>query len=361
MNILHVNFDVDRFLPHTIGGVPSVIQNIMKYTETQEIHHYLLTSDCRYDYYTKEGKTYILPLDRRYILKFLLKPSNPWNILRNIDVVHFHHSANLKIAAYFKLLKPSLKIVETIYTKSIIPYSKKRFCINKTIAIDNDIRQSFISNNYPRHRIEILPIVPDFNKYDVNKYNPPKDNNKLIIWFSAGPRKEMGLFYLLEEITKLNKNAEIKNNYRFIISITDQPHLQNIRTQVKNIINKEKLNNVKIGGYYDNVPEFMSKIDIIVYPITKFIHKMNTPLMMIEGMLMEKLIIATPTGGIPDVINNSCGILFDIKEDSLSEVLVALNRKKILGLQKSARKRVLDKYSPSSIKKKYEQFYGSFL
>ena len=360
MNILHVNFDVDRFLPHWIGGVPSVIQNIMKYTETQEIHHYLLTPDCRYNRYKRDGRTYIIPLDTKYILKFLLNPINSWNILKNIDVVHFHHSANLKIAAYFKLVKPSLKIVETIYTKPIVPYSKKRFFINKTIAIDKDIKQSLIDNNYPRHRIEILPIVPDFDKYDVSTYKSKQNHNRLTIWFSAGPRKEMGLFYLLEEITKINKNAEMRNKYRFIISIVDQPHLQNIRTQVKNIINKNKLDNVKIGGYYEDVPNFMSKIDIIVYPILKYVYKMNTPLMVLEGMLMEKLIITTPKGGVSDVVDDSCGILFDSEKEPLSEVLLALKRKKILNLQKNARNKILDRYPPSGIKKKYEHFYGGF-
>lgn len=355
MNILHINFDVDSQMPYWVGGVPSVIQNILKYTRSEDLHHFLLTADCRYSEYKRENDVHIVPYRRSRRNRYLVNPANMLSILKAIDIVHFHHPAKKKISLWIKLLKPRLKIIETIYSKPVRDYSLSNILVDRTIAIDNDLYENLLSRGFPRKRLSLIGIIPDFDQYDFGNYEPERKKDLLKIWFSAGPRKEMGLFYLLEEIKEINSSPELGKRFEFIISIADHPELKAVKEEVEKIISSYRLNNVRLTGWFEDVPKFMNSVDIVIFPIIEHRDKMNTPLMMLETMLMKKLIISTPTGGIPEVIDGKNGILFNQKEEPLREVLSRIDPENVPLLQERAREAVLQKFLPQ--KKRLTDLY----
>lgn len=55
-------------------------------------------------------------------------------------------------------------------------------------------------------------------------------------------------------------------------------------------------------------------------PILKYKNKMNTPKMIIEAMLQKVVVIATPYGGVPEIINSyENGILTEPKKNNFVE------------------------------------------
>ncbi len=355
MNVLHINFDVDSQMAYWVGGVPSVVQNILKYTKSEDLHHFLLTADCRYSEYKRENDVHIVPCQRSRRNRFLANPANMLSILRGIDIVHFHHPVKKKLSLWIKLLKPRLRIIETIYSRPVRDYSLSNILVDQTIAIDNDLYEHLLSRGFPRKRLSLVGIIPDFDRYNFSNYEPERKVGGLKIWFSAGARKEMGLFYLLEEIKEINSSPELGKRFEFIISIADHPGLKAVKGEVEKIISSYGLNNVRLTGWFEDVPRFMNSVDIVVFPIIDHRDKMNTPLMMLEAMLMKKLIISTPTGGIPEVIDRKNGILFNQKGQSLRDVLQKIDLNSIPLLQERARETVLKKFLPE--KKRLTNLY----
>ena len=63
-------------------------------------------------------------------------------------------------------------------------------------------------------------------------------------------------------------------------------------------------------GYRGNVIEVLSAFDLFVLPS----HSEGLPLCILEAMALEIPIVATDVGGIPEVVDSTCGILVPVKD-----------------------------------------------
>jgi len=359
MKVLHVNFDVSRYWPYWQGGVPAVIGNIIRYTAGPDLSYRYLTADYRYTSYQQEGNVHILPFSRRYWLRFFLNPLNMLRLLKDIDIIHFHHRARCKMALYFKLFKPSIRIVETVYTWPTRSSTLAPFLVSDTLAISNNLRNTLIAHEYKSKRINQGPIMPDIEKYDINNYSVKDEENCFTLWYSVGPKTEMGIFYLLDEIELLNQEPGMRDRVKVFISI-HRPEFGQVYNQVVTRIRERKLRNTSMAtpDFSEDVATYMSTVDGLVYPIINHNSKMNVPLMMLEAMLMKRIIITTSTGGIPEIVDEDSGFMFHPERGNLAETIkkiIALPENELERRRENARVRAFS-YSQGAIEA-YREFY----
>ncbi len=99
-------------------------------------------------------------------------------------------------------------------------------------------------------------------------------------------------------------------------------------------------------GYQENVANFYQVFDILVLPS----YTEGLPNAVLEAMLFEVPVIATSVGGVPEVINNSNGILVppdnhDILADKMIKLLQDDELRKSVGLK--GRESLYPRFSPS--------------
>ena len=118
-------------------------------------------------------------------------------------------------------------------------------------------------------------------------------------------------------------------------------------------------NKCRLFGIYNSVAErsqFMEDIDVFVLPsLTE-----GTPNAIIEAMAHHKPIVATPVGGIPDLVNSEVGVLVPPSDaQSLTEALAKLTvdekLRQAMGL--AARKRYEELFTPGAVVPLLLDFY----
>ena len=292
--VLHINFDVysDKSVNYKIGGVPCAIQNIIKYLPSGGSHK-ILTFDSSINTPNFENGNFIFPnLIKSYFSSFIRKPIIVRRAFKEIDIFVFHHPPPVKILFYLKLLFPFKRTLCFIYTKQF-KYDRIMFPVSIFVSTDIILKNNLIQCGYPKNKVKAIGVVPDIDKYDVEKNNIKSTllNGKPKLWYSAGPRSEMGYYVFVDEIIK---DIGQKNDYRITllgeVGINVDPRLQ-------------KMKNVEFGAMYSSVPNAMAEVDIMAYLIIEHVHKMHMPLMVIESMLMKRIIISTLSGGLSSLLN----------------------------------------------------------
>ena len=201
------------------------------------------------------------------------------------------------------------------------------------------------SEQNKRHFINTILIKSNFIKVifsgiEINKYITipaiTKDDNKLIIGYVGRLSIEKGPYYLLKSLTYLKDI-----NFECLI-IGDGPCRASLEDYAK--INKihEK---IKFYGHQKNVNEYINLMDVIVVP------SLNETfgLTIIESFALNKIVIASNVGGIPEIVKHGItGFLFPPRDSlQLSKWIKFINNNKILLLEmgKKANKYVKNNFT----------------
>jgi len=365
IHVLHVNFDVEKRYPYFIGGVPSVIQNIMNYAAPDKISHFLLTADFREAEHREDGNNIFLPFQFIKRSKYYYDPLFFRRLFKKyaIDIVHFHHSAPVKLCAVSKLAKPGIKLVESIYTQPARKRSIIHGLINRTFAIDGYMKGYLLSRGIREGTLGVLPIVPDYKAYFGKPGGRRAPGDKYRFLFSPGPRKEMGLYYLLDQADLINGDDKIGNMFHFDLSVTDVPELKKKREDVAQIIKVKGLENVSLVGFFPDLPKYLESVDGLVYPILEHVKKMSTPLMMIESMMLGKLVISTRTAGSGCLLNDKNSIGIRPGAEDLYDACLKIFRGDYDAerMREEGRRAVLDAFSVEKISSLYYEAYRALL
>jgi len=106
---------------------------------------------------------------------------------------------------------------------------------------------------------------------------------------------------------------------------------------------------IHVTGYISpqSLPTYYSLIDVFVHPS---LHD-GMPNAVLEALACEKAVIATPVGGILDVLKNGKnGVIVSVNDANMlaEEILELLdNSEKRLRFGKNARESILDKFTPA--------------
>ena len=116
-----------------------------------------------------------------------------------------------------------------------------------------------------------------------------------------------------------------------------------------------------LTGFRKDIPEILAAVDILVMPS----RWEGLPMALLEGMAMGKAVIASPVGGIPDVINDGVnGILVEVgNQAAWCQAIRKLFEDRELRQQlgKKAKLTVQRHYSAEAVARAYESLYMEFL
>lgn len=261
-----------------------------------------------------------------------------------------------------------INFLKNIFKKSTLKYTKK------IIAISADNKR-LLQKLYPKFANKITVIQNgiditwwksqflSFNQSDRENIRrnlfqiPVEQDKKKLVGFTAAelhPRK--GIHILLRAIEKLIKELpENKRNLSFVIA-GNGPQ----KEVLEKLIEKRNLHPyVILLSRQKNIPHLMKSADFFVLPSVREAFG----LVNLEAMISGLPIIATQTGGIPEIIKDGKTGLLVPKEDDekLKEAIKKFINSKSLRsrLSKNGKAKVEKSFSAEKMAKEYEKVYDS--
>jgi len=218
-----------------------------------------------------------------------------------------------------------------------------------TIVLSNYIKKKAIG--YGSKNIKIIPIYGiDMTIFKPKETNIKFDSTKKIILTTARFSPEKGLIYILKAISELEN----------VLLVMVGPGKNK---ELKEVIDKLRINDkVKIIGEVDpiKIADYYNSCDIFVLPSLREGLGFSSG----ESMACKKPVIASNTGGIPDiVIKNQTGILIEsgnIKQ--LKEAILKLINSKQFSkkLIENGFKHIKDNYQEQELTKKFVETLEKF-
>lgn len=233
-------------------------------------------------------------------------------------------------------------------SKRILDSYDKVLCVSKYI-------EKRVSSIYKDNKIQVLYNGIDtsnFNKsHYVNmrhnlreKYNIESDD--IVIMYTGRIHKDKGVIQLIQAFKKLIKEI---HNVKLLI-VGGEPVKSNKKIDLYNNFSKEiKDKTIITTGYvdYSKMPEYYAVGDIGVVPS---VGKEAFALSALEHLSTGNPVIATDSGGLPEVVNSDCGFILRHDDenlvDSLFETLLKLckdrNKIKLMGINSRIRSELFD-------------------
>jgi glycosyltransferase involved in cell wall biosynthesis len=351
------------FPPKWLGGTEIATYNLAKHLAKRGHEIHVITS---YD----EGFPDIYKENGFYVHRIL------WSAIRIIGVVSFH----LKIFFKIRTIKPDIVQVQYIemgisawLIKKIlrIPYvvwgrgsdinQLNRFSrikakpilqnANAILALTENMRIKL--KNIYNTEIYIVPNGIDLEEYTGSPTIPDRKPGTKNILFVGSLRPVKGVQYL---ITSMKKIHEELPDARLILvgDGEEREHLEALSIQLGLQKYVEFIGKVS----HEKVKTFMQQADVFVLPSLSE----GFPNVILEAMACGLPIIASPVGGIPDIITNDTnGYLVEVKDtnDMANKILLLLSddalRKKISDNNRN----LVKKYTWENVILKLEKIYES--
>lgn len=229
---------------------------------------------------------------------------------------------------------------------------------DKVVTVSDELRKIHAQRTgFPAHRITVI-----HNGVDSRRFFPHADTR-------ARAREQLGLasdefcigcignlFPVKDHMTllrALNGFNSAAKPWR-LIAIGHGPELPRLRTFVD--AHPEWRHRVSFLGARNDAPELLNAMD--VYVLSSLTEGISNSLL--EAMATALPVVATTTGGNPEVVNPGCGRLFGVGDENelIAHLLLLQDRKDLrIELGRNALRRVRQDFSMESMVRKYEQLY----
>ncbi|WP_394172279.1 glycosyltransferase family 4 protein [Thalassotalea litorea] len=121
------------------------------------------------------------------------------------------------------------------------------------------------------------------------------------------------------------------------------------------------IDNVSFIGWRNDLQQIIADSDIVILPS----HTEGFPRVLIESMLLNTLVIATPVGGVPEaILHNETGFIIPIDdEEKLARLIIYAikNNKEVNDIQVKAKQFALNKFSQDKQISKISQLFSEIL
>ncbi|RLA95289.1 MAG: hypothetical protein DRG25_00605 [Deltaproteobacteria bacterium] len=234
-------------------------------------------------------------------------------------------------------LTKSAEANKTIFNKALIYSEAINFKLSDRIVLysSNLIKEW----NLEKYKDKILIAHEhflDFNKFEIKKKLSERNN---LVGYIGRLSEEKGVLNFVRAIPEILKE---RNDMEFLIGGDGQ-----LRGEIEKYISGKNLNDkVKLAGWipHENLPDCLNELKLVVLP--SFTE--GLPNVMLEAMACGTPVLATPVGGVPDVIKD--GETGFIMEDNSPEciarnVIRALNHPNLEGIAENARALVERKFT----------------
>lgn len=267
----------------------------------------------------------------------------------NIEIIH----TNLSRANFMGAAAGSITGVKSVATAHGIN-KKRQYNLSKdVICVSKAVYLNLKSQNFPEEKLHVI-----YSGIDVDKFNPNNYKKKYIENTDGDLRKkdvsgedtinigmvsrlsgEKGVSIFLDSADLILQKTK---NVRFFIAgagkLKDVLMEQTLKLNIDNYV-------YFIGFIDKNLAVFLNELDILVFPSLKE----GLPLSLIEAMSMEKAVIVSKAGGMPEVVENGIsGFVVDIGDSiAIKDRVLELikDKKSIVKYGAEARKTVLEKFN----------------
>ncbi len=256
-----------------------------------------------------------------------------------IDVVVIMQSKDMSIVTIAHVLYP--------YAKPVF-YQEMQFGINKRdilhtwmyshlslwITLTKKMKQEVIEHTrMPQGRINVIPIGTDLQRFNPCLYDQKTariqfdiPQSKLVVGVLGRLDLQKGQEEFIRAIPILLKH---QTNLHFVIAGDETEGQYGFKKNLRDLSIELGVNDkVQFLPFTDAVPEFMSAIDIFVLPS----HAETFGFVLVEALAMGKAIVATNSGGVPEIITHgSTGLLTPPQNvPALAEAILKLLKDKQL-------------------------------
>lgn len=324
---------------------------------------------------TKESK-WVLVRIVRYVLAQMKVSVNLMKISKNIELVILFLGGSALILPMLtaKLLKKKVilvvsesvsKDVERMYSNKLfgtggfIFYHIMRILEEINYMLSDRIvlysKSIIYSHDLERYTDKILPFGVRFVDIDLFKIKKRISERKNVIGFIGRFREEKGIREFVDAIPFiLQENKDVK----FLIA-GDGALFEEIKDKIETNVDPSK---VKLVGWipHEELPEYLNELKLFVLP--SCIEGM--PNIVFEAMSCGTPVLATPVGGVPDVIRNEeTGFILENNSPktiakSVTEILKYSN---IDDIVKKARKLLEEKYTYKAAVERYRKIIQNIL
>ena len=221
---------------------------------------------------------------------------------RKVNIVHTHSNAdswNASIAAKFSPSRPI--VVRTRHLS--VPFNNRLIynCMADQVITVGEAVCRYMIREKGIHPQKVLAIS---SGVDVNKFNPEKVRGNLrdklgippdalVFGTAAIFRKNKGHRFLLEAAPTI---LETFPGARLLLA-GEGPQKGNL---LRLIDAKQLHDTVVMPGFIDDMPRLLNSMDVFVFPSLEEAY----PNAILEAMAMQKPIVATRVGGIPDILED---------------------------------------------------------
>jgi len=315
------------------------------------------------------SKNFILIILNIFLIIFFIKKLN-------INIVHTRSRAPAW-SCYYACKFTKTKMISTFHGTYNFSNSLKKFYNSIMLRGDCIIAGSkFISDHIKSNYSVMAPIyiiergidVHFFNKNNINiesKENIRERwgvNNNFLILLPGRLTNWKGQIFFLKTLIKM-KNENLLPSINAVILGDDQGRKEYKNNLIK-IINENFLqNNVKLISHENHMPSAYLASDLV---LSASIEPEAFGRVVVEGMAMEKPVLASNIGGSIDTVQNGVtGFLFKSEnEQSLIESLLMIKKldKSVLDrICKNARERVIEKFNVTEMCSKTLEIYKSLV
>ncbi|MFH2035005.1 MAG: glycosyltransferase [Candidatus Zixiibacteriota bacterium] len=289
---------------------------------------------------------------------------------QSIDILHTHRYKENILGAHLKKNCEIKRLIQTVhgmpekftclkklrmnlYGKLNGYYSRKRFY--KIICVSNEMYNDLL-NLYPREKLMVMHNAVNLNNITPDDVDPAYNfgvdlPSEALLIGTAGRMVPVKSYDFLLKVAQ--KVIEKFQSTYFILA-GEGPLQSELEAFSAELGIKE---NVKFVGFQNDINSFLGKLNIFVM---SSVHE-GIPMILLEAMAMQKPVVATGVGGIKEVIeDNISGILTPYGDaDSMAQKIIDLiaNKEVRNQLGISARKRIADRFSSESQKKKLYELY----
>ena len=215
------------------------------------------------------------------------------------------------------------------------------------IAVESESAITFLELVKYRDKISIIS-----NMYlDLNKFKIKKDlkDRRNLIGFISHLNEGKGITNFVKAIPLISKE---RDDLEFLIG-GDGPLFNEVKDELKSNRCYDK---VELTGWipHDELPEYLNELKLLVFPS----YSEGLPNIIPESMACGAVVLATPVGGVPDLIKDgeTGFIMGNNSPKSIAEnVLRALNYPKSDKIVKNARKLIEKEYTYKVVVERFKK------
>jgi D-inositol-3-phosphate glycosyltransferase len=251
---------------------------------------------------------------------------------QQIELVLLMQSSDIHLAAVASMRTPHVKLV--FYQQMDSRYNKRDFIhswlyskLSLWISLTQGMKENVLSyTRMPREKVKVVPLGINLEQFDPSHYNKnesrtffglPLDGHTIGVLGRLDKLK--GQHILLHAVPDVVKQHP---NVLFLIAGDETAGEYGYKEYLMKLCRQLAIEPfVKFLPFTEDVPQLMAALDVFVLP--SFSETFG--LVVVEAMAMERPIIATNAGGVPEIITDGkTGLL--IKPHDATEVARAIHR-----------------------------------